>query len=388
VKPEAAYDVEHLNSCCVHTPGHENCPGCFGAHVYQTLSAHLLFPDAFDLWIAHREVSPDAYASDISYLSAKTIKDYRTCAVALGKFFAKLPLNKIHPGNLTAYQNARALNILRVSGAKGVQETHPWVKRAGANRIRKEIDLLRQILRSARLWGDEEKRSFVPLRRVENDVPRAMQPEEQDRFLRVAASKEPWQFVYWYSVLALRTTASTNELRSLRIGDVLLSQGVLQIRREGAKNKYRMRTIPLETPDVIWALERLIERAKAMGAAEPYHYLFPVQESRGKYDPTHPMSDSGLKKRWADVRSAAGLEWLRPYDLRHTAITRMAEAGTPIQIIMAFAGHMTLRMQQHYTAISMMAKRKWARSVWGEDVSAIGPQLDRSGWKEQVLRSA
>ena len=49
------------------------------------------------------------------------------------------------------------------------------------------------------------------------------------------------------------TTASTNEMRALRLADVYLSQGTMQIRSEGAKNKFRIRTIPLQTPEIVWA---------------------------------------------------------------------------------------------------------------------------------------
>jgi integrase len=59
-----------------------------------------------------------------------------------------------------------------------------------------------------------------------------------------------------------------------------------------------------------------------------------------------------------------GLNWLRPYDLRHTAITRMAEAGVPIHVIMSFAGHMSAKMQLHYTSISMASKREWAQRAF------------------------
>jgi integrase len=300
--------------------------------------------------------------------------------LALDKFFWNLKLSEIHLGHLREYQRARA-----VCDSSAGSWSHP----CGANRIRKEIGLLKRILKAARLWGDEEEMYFQPLRPVENDVPRAMQPDEQRRFLAIAGSRAEWQYILWYSILALQTTASTNELRSLRLSDVMLSQGILQIRREGAKNKYRMRTIPLETPEVVWALNRLIERAASLGASAPHHYLFPIQERIGQYDPLRPMSDSGLKKRWNAVREAANIDWLRPYDLRHTAITRMAEAGTPIQVIMSFAGHMTLRMQQHYTAISMMAKRKWAHSTWSESgASPLGPHPERYGAAETFLRSA
>jgi integrase len=348
----------------------------------QSLTADMLFPDAFDLWLSWRIIAPPEgmeIFADRSCLAPKTVKDMRTCAKALGKFFAHLKLGQIHVGHLREYQRCRAYCD---------HSAGDWQRPCGANRIRKEIALLLRILRDAHLWGDTEKSVFRPIRRIEVDVPRAMQPDEQVRFLTVAASRMEWQFIHWYSILALQTTASTNELRSLRLGDVLLSQGLLQIRREGAKNKFRIRTIPLETQQVVWALEMLIERARTLGAAAPHHYLFPIQEAKGHYDPNRPMSDSGLKKRWNAVRVAAGLDWLRPYDLRHTAITRMAEAGTPIQVIMSFAGHMTLRMQQHYTAISLMAKRKWARASWEEEAPSSDMYQKRQPVSEVYLRRA
>lgn len=324
------------------------------------LAPELTFQQAFDVWISHRRIPSDGLRINATYIAAKTDRDYVVCSKALSKFFGRLPLGEIHLGHIAEYQRARAVcDKEACTGGSGV-----WANPAGANCIRKEIALLIRILKGARLWGDDEKEDFRPLRAVETDVPRAMTPEEQHRFLHIAASREEWQFIYWYAVVALQTTASTNELRALRLGDILLHEPLIQIRRRGAKNKYRIRSIPLVSESAVWALERLIERAREMGAVDPNHYLFPLHIAHTRYDPTKPMSESGLKKRWSQVRAAAGLTWLRPYDLRHTGITRMAEAGTPIQVIMAFAGHITTRMAQHYTTISMMSKRGWARAAW------------------------
>ena len=157
-------------------------------------------------------------------------------------------------------------------------------------------------------------------------------------------------------------------MRALRLGDVLLADRVLQIPRAGAKNKYRMRAIPLVTNDAVWAMEGLLARAGLLGASAASDFLFPFQTSRTHYDPTRPMSESGLKKPWHVLRCAAGLPELRPYDLRHTGITRMAEAGVPLRVAMTFAGHMTERMQQRYEAICMTAKRGWGEAVWGNAV--------------------
>lgn len=372
-----AYSSGQENLSKKHTPGHLDCPACNGARalIYRTLPADLLFPEAFDCWLSHRTLDAPDTLTDASYVSHHTMKDYKACARALSRFFGQLRLDQIHAGHLREYQRARAVCD------QGVAK---WERRAGANRIRKEIGLLLQILRAARLWGEDQERTFTQLRHVENDVPRAMSPEEQRQWLMTAASRPEWQFIYCYSILALRTTLSTNELRALRMADISLAAGteIVQVRREGAKNKYRIRTVPLETPDIHWAVRRLIERARKLGASAPHHYLFPIAVSRIEYDPNRPMSESGLRKRWDEVRVAADLRWLRPYDLRHTAITRMAEAGTPIQVIMAFAGHMTLRMQQHYTAISMMAKRNWARTAWGEQLpprKPVGRETGQSG---------
>ena len=355
-----------------HTLGHIDCAACARAQnvLHLKLSGDLGFSEAFQIWLSWRSIErPDngVGLSDASYLSPKTIKDYRACANALGKFFAKLRLNQIHAGHMREYQRARAYCD---------QSAGAWARPCNANRIRKEVTLLIRILRDAKLWGGEESSYFQPLRPVEIDVPRALQPEEQRRFLRCAASRTEWQFVYWYAVLALQTTASTNELRHLRLGDIMLEQDrpYLQIRAEGAKNKYRIRTIPIETEEIKFSIAQLIARARELGSCAPHHYLFPIAEAKGAYNPNFPMSDSGLKKRWNVVRAAAGLEWFRPYDTRHTGATRMAEAGVPIQVIMSFMGHMTQRMQQHYTAISMVSKSQWARHTWGDPESHYPPR--------------
>jgi integrase len=91
------------------------------------------------------------------------------------------------------------------------------------------------------------------------------------------------------------------------------------------------------------------------------------------------MSDSGMKKPWEVVRVAAQLPWLRIHDLRHTAITRMAEAGVPIPVIMAVAGHVTAQMHHHYTSISMAAKWLAVEAAGSGDFRALADQFRFSG---------
>jgi integrase len=183
-----------------------------------------------------------------------------------------------------------------------------------------------------------------------------------------------------YITGALQTTAGPNELRQLRLGDLVLEgrEPYIQIPRAGAKNKYRKRAIPLITEDAVWAMEGLVARARELGAWSPVHYLFPLQRSRTHYDPNRPMSESGLKKPWDALRKDAAMPELRIYDLRHTGITRMAEAGVPLPVAMSFAGHMTPQMQRRYTAICMAAQRQWGAAVWGAGMAPPRPSSDET----------
>lgn len=378
-----------------HTVGHQDCPACARDRtvLYCSLSADLHFSAAFEVWMSHRTIQSNGLRTNARYLAPKTERDYQVCAKALEKFFGKLRLDQIHEGHLMSYQNMRAVNAPDPQGhwrcvRRGVvygdyatrEEAEAWARRngdnfelvqtmwaypAGANCIRKEIALLIRILKGAKLWGDAQEQHFARVQAVETEIERAMTLEEQHRFLHVAASREEFRFMYQYAIVALQTTAGTNEMRSLRLGDIYLQDRFIQIPRAGAKNKYRMRAIPLVTEDALWALEGLLARARELGSTGPAHYLFPVQVARTHYDPTTPMTEYGLKKPWDRLRCAAGLPKLRLYDLRHTGITRMAEAGVPLRVAMTFAGHMTERMQQRYESICMAAKRGWGAAVWG-----------------------
>lgn len=82
------------------------------------------------------------------------------------------------------------------------------------------------------------------------------------------------------------------------------------------------------------ALEWLLSRAASLGANEPNHYLFPFRRPPKPFDPTRPMTVSGIKAQWNEVRLASGLNWFGQYDTCHTAITRYAENWIPISVIM------------------------------------------------------
>jgi integrase len=112
----------------------------------------------------------------------------------------------------------------------------------------------------------------------------------------------------------------------------------------------------------VW--ETTLNGTRRLGASELEHHLFPFGVgSNHRPDPSRPMTKFAIKNNWNYIRKLAGSPKLRIYDLRHTAITRLAEKGVPIAMIVAFAGHISGKMCQHYTTVSMQALRAMARQA-------------------------
>jgi len=216
------------------------------------------------------------------------------------------------------------------------------------------------------------QRNYRPLREEISEIPRALTPGEQEKWLQTAARHPRWQLVYWYSLLAFDTCMGTNEIRTLQLRHVNLNGRTVTVSREGAKNKHRHRTIEIVDDRVLFALENLMRRAAELGATEPHHYLFPFKHHGSKTAfPGRPMTESGLKKPWQEVREASCLKSFRMYDTRHTAITRLAEAGVSLQLIMKRAGHISPQMTDHYTHLSAgfeIAEMKRARNIYTEQL--------------------
>jgi len=121
------------------------------------------------------------------------------------------------------------------------------------------------------------------------------------------------------------------------------------------------RLIPLNQS----AVAVLARWGSRMPEARPYHYVFPACEHHN-VDPDRPITS--FRTAWRKATRVAGLAGLRFHDLRHTAITKLAESLASEQTIMAIAGHVSHRMLEHYSHVRMEAKRKAVEAI-GQPVS-------------------
>lgn len=344
------------------------CPACGEAHALRDCStardrslvrseiklADMEFLDAADAFLAARTVAPGANAeTSVRYIKPNSESTYREYVTALGKFWGGTKLRDIDDGQIRIYQERRAANV----GGR-------WCKKCGQNRIQKEVAFLLRMLRCAQVWTHELDEAFDQLPTEETYIPRVPEPELREKFFRVAESRDEWLYIYYWAVLSRRLTLSTFELRMVRLGDIDLRTMLWSVEVYAAKNKRRIRTLPLETAEVIEAVQWLMNRARRLGSTDPSHHLFPWGVgSKHEVDPARPMTKHAIKNAWNLIKRKAGLDKARPYDIRHWGMTEMAERGRSIHDIMAFAGHMNARMQRHYIAISDQAKRQIARSA-------------------------
>jgi integrase len=152
--------------------------------------------------------------------------------------------------------------------------------------------------------------------------------------------------------LALNTTMRGGELKQLCWKYVDFKKEVVYIER--SKTAAGLRTIPLNKT-ALQALADLWDRAKKLGSTEPDHFVFPRCEN-GQYDAEQPQKS--WRTAFRKITSLAGLKGLRFHDLRHHAITELAEAGETDYTIQSIAGHVSRRMLDHYCHVRLEPKKE------------------------------
>jgi len=304
------------------------------------LFAKLAFVEAADRYVADR----------LAHLAPRSIVTEKERLKPLRAFFLMLTLARISADCVQDYVSHR--------------------KQIGiANRtVNMELGILRRILKRAKRWHLLAE-DVNPLPERQN-VGRALQHGEKLKLLKTAASKPEWQLARLAATLALNTTMRACEIRGLQWRDVDFMERTLTVRR--SKTEAGERVLPLNS-DAWAAIVELRERSKLLFSSEPdpNWYLFPHGEGQGpvgkpktrpgpavsvKPDPTKPMTT--WRTAWRSLTKEAGLPGLRFHDLRHHAITELAESSASDQTIMAIAGHVSPKMLAHYSHVRLEAKRQ------------------------------
>jgi integrase len=259
--------------------------------------------------------------------------------------------------------------------------------------INNEVLALSAILQDANLWHRVVSR-YRPLKVRPSEVGIALTREQEMKLLIIAQNSELSAVAPYVAVLALRTGMRVKEIRNLRLSAIRLTADNphILVHRTTTKTDAGSRHVALGQL-AIWALRRLIARACSLGATEANHYLLPTLldmhtrktdplHGGSGYDPTHPMS--AWDKEWEVLRKAAGLGTARFHDLRHTYVTRAAEAGVPLPVIQAQVGHLSAAMTAHYTHISAAAIHKAAKQIEANSQELLQQMAKHEAFQKQI----
>jgi integrase len=276
------------------------------------------------------------------FIGARTARDYERSICMIVKFVGNVRLEKLaNPDLIRAYQLERS-------------------KTCGSSIVNHECSIIQQLLKRIRKWNDVSP-FYEPLPLPRNSPGKAMTPDEEKRLFEAGALNPGWAGAYWLAMLSMNTAAGPGELVGLQLRDLSVEnpETARIFIRKDVKNKYRVREVPVNS-DALAAVNALLALAKSRGAVQPDHYLVPFRCKRDSYDPTR--HGYWPKTSWLEMCAAAGIK-LRPYDLRHHALTKLAEKN-PEQVVLKIAGHVSPQMlRKIYAHVRLDALRGAVDSI-------------------------
>ena len=229
---------------------------------------------------------------------------------------------------------------------------------ASPKTVNLEIGTLRAILKRSGQWA--RLQPDVKMLPTREDVGRAITPEEEASLLQ-ACGKSRSRSLVPFVTLAIETGARFGVIRTLQWGSVDFENRCLRWGKDKTASGTG-RIIPLNQR----AMAALGFWATHFPAREPEHYVFPTERygAAGDVfcakaydcDPTKPIGS--IKEAWeaAKLRAARILKGepdskakiaplpCRFHDLRHTAVSRMLNAGVPMAKVAKIAGWSTATM--------------------------------------------
>jgi site-specific recombinase XerD len=277
------------------------------------------------------------------YIKPNTAGCYEDALKPLGLFFGDQRLDVIEIKHVRAYQDYRSAQVTPLT-------------------TNRELGVFQLVLKEFDQWARLQSR-YKPLKVEPHRSGNSLTREEEERLKTVAFSKKKWRLAAHCMVIMMNTTMGFGELRQLRRRDVDMARPCVTV-REGAKNEYRQRTIPLNAA-ARESMEYILKRWAEIGGSSAEHYILP-HRPRGNQalhwrkkipwildEPTTSMNSA-----FCGIRKAACLPRFRIYDCRVQAITNLLSSPkVSPQASREIAGHISQAMQNRYSIQTFATKK-------------------------------
>jgi len=196
--------------------------------------------------------------------------------------------------------------------------------------VNRELACLKHLFnfakQSSKFFGDNPV-SRVKFLEENNKIERVLSFDEERRLLDACAPH-----IKPLVLTALNTGMRRGELISLRWDNVDIDSNLITIEATNSKSK-RLRRIPMNAQ-----LRQVLLEQRLKTYSTGYVFITDTGE---------PITS--LRTAFENACKRANIEGLRFHDLRHTAATRMVEAGANIVAVSRILGHSTLSMTMRYS---------------------------------------
>lgn len=210
------------------------------------------------------------------------------------------------------------------------------------SRINCGLRSLRRALNLAFEWGKLERPVKITLAKGERQRDMVLADADWQRY--IAECPQPWRDA---AIIIRGTGMRPGEAFALRWENIYLNGtgGLIQV--TGGKTKSARRMLPM-VPAVYAAL-----KAKWEATGKPEEgWLFPSSSREGHFnkDTAKDQHKRGLYRANAKAKAegAKEIKVFQPYVLRHTALTRLGEAGCDVFTLARIAGHSSITITQRY----------------------------------------
>lgn len=218
-------------------------------------------------------------------------------------------------------------------------------KSVKASSVNRYFNCYRHFFKKCRQWNFLNNDPSIELKNLKEEevLKRVWKDEEIQKVLEVLQDwvKKPFYF------LAL-TGLRCNEVTKLCWNDVDLLERKMIIRSSKGSGQQKLRTLPL-SQEMLEVLKW--QQTNSAGL-------------RSTTSPVFPYSDGGfinapvLSREVSRKCHKLGLKGLTLHGLRHTFITRLAEANTNLEVIRQLVGHTNLKTTQRYLHLDLDSLQK------------------------------
>jgi integrase len=281
-----------------------------------------------------KELEPvlfESFADEFLELYAKQNKrSWKRDAISLKnlkRYFQGKTLQEIGPEQVERFKAQRKTDF--VSRFKATKKTP-----ISPTTINRELACLKTLFSKAVEWGRIEKDTVRAVKKFrENNARERILSAEEARRLVEAAAKS----IRPVLIIALNTGMRKNEILSLKWANVDFLRGYVLI--EDSKSG-KPRKIPMNgaVSSALMALPHVAE------------FVFYNPETKGPVRDIKTAFKAACRRAKADPKDEKdpGIVGLRLHDLRHTAATKMIEAGVDLVTVSKILGHASIQMTMRY----------------------------------------